>query len=101
MRNPLEWGQEENVRALFGDFASSMTFARRTIELRFPMPPIAVARLFASCYGPTVTTLEALDSGDAKEFRDAMTQLFELHNVATDGTTTVPAEFLEVQARVA
>ena len=101
VRNPLDWGQEEKVRALFGDFVSFMTFARQTIELRFPMPPSAVARLFASCYGPTVTTLESLNSHDARAFRDEMARLFQLHNVATNGTTVVLAEFLDVQARVA
>ena len=99
--NPMDWGEEEKVRALLGDFVSSVTFARRTIDLRFPMPPTAVAKLFASCYGPTVTTLEALDSRDAREFRSEMARLFQLHNVATDGTTVVLAEFLDVQARVA
>ena len=99
--NPLDWGQEEKVRALFGDFVSSMTFSRRTIDLRFPMPPSAVARLFASCFGPTVTTLESLNSRDARALRDEMARLFQLHNVATDGTTVVRTEFLDVQAIVA
>jgi len=101
MRNPLDWGQEEQVRALFGDSVSSMTFARRTIDLRFPMPPSAVSRLFASCYGPTVTVLEKLDTVDVKKFRDEMSRLFHLHNRATDGTTIVSAEYLQVLARVA
>lgn len=100
-RNPLHWGQEEKVRALFGDFVTSMTFARRTIELRFPMPPSAVSRLFATCFGPTVTTLEALDSGGARDLRNEISRLFHLHNAATDGTTAVSVEFLDVQARVA
>ena len=101
LRNPLDWGQEEKVRALFGDFVTSMTFARRTLALRFPMPPSAVSELFATCYGPTVTALEALSPGDADDLRHEISRLFHLHNVATDGTTAVPVEFLEVQARVA
>ncbi len=101
IRNPLDWGQEEKVRALFGDFVSSLTFARRTIELRFPMPPSAVSRLFATSYGPTVAALETLDPLDAKDFRDELCRVFRLHNRATDGTTSVCAEFLDVLARVA
>lgn len=99
--NVLDWGQEEKVRALFGDFVSSLRFARRTIELRFPMPPSAVTRLFVTCYGPTVTTLEQLRPGDARDLRNEISRLIHLHNVATDGTTAVPVEFLDVQARVA
>lgn len=99
--NPLDWGQEEKVRVLFGDFVTSMTFARRTIELRFSMPPSAVGRMFASCYGPTVSTLEALHPAGARDLRNEISRLFHLHNAATDGTTAVQVEFLDVQARVA
>jgi ubiquinone/menaquinone biosynthesis C-methylase UbiE len=101
VRSPLDWGQEDKVRALFGHFVSSLTFARRSLELRFPMPPSAVSRLFVTCYGPTVTTLEALRPGDARDLRSEISRLVHLHNRATDGTTTVPVEFLDVQARVA
>jgi ubiquinone/menaquinone biosynthesis C-methylase UbiE len=100
-RSPLEWGMEENVRALFGDFVSSLTFARRSLELRFPMPPAAVSKLFVTCYGPTVTTLESLRPADARDLRNEISRLFQQHNVATDGTTAVPVEFLDVQAQVA
>jgi ubiquinone/menaquinone biosynthesis C-methylase UbiE len=100
-RNPLDWGQEEKVRALFGDFVSSLTFARRSIELRFPMPPNAASKLFVTCYGPTVTTLEAIRPGDARDLRNEISRLFHLHNVATDGTTALSIEFLDVQAHVA
>jgi ubiquinone/menaquinone biosynthesis C-methylase UbiE len=101
IRNPLDWGEEDKVRALFGDFVSSLTFARRSIQLRFPMPPSAVSKLFVTCYGPTVTTLEKIRPGDARDLRNELSRLFHLHNVATDGTTAVPIEFLDVQARVA
>jgi ubiquinone/menaquinone biosynthesis C-methylase UbiE len=97
----LDWGQEEKVRALFGDFISSVTFARRSIKLRFPMPPSAVSKLFVTCYGPTVTTLERLRPDDARDLRNEISRLIHLHNVATDGTTAVPVEFLDVQALVA
>ena len=100
-RNPLDWGKEDAVRALFGDFVSSLTFARRSIELRFPMSPSAVSKLFVKCYGPTVTTLEALRPADARDLRNELSRLFRLHNRATDGTTAVPVEFLDVQALVA
>jgi ubiquinone/menaquinone biosynthesis C-methylase UbiE len=100
-RNPLDWGQEEKVTTLFGAFVTSVTFARRTIELRFPMPPSAVGTLFTTCYGPTVAALDALGPRDARDLRNEITRLLHLHNGATDGTTAVPLEFLDVQARVA
>jgi hypothetical protein len=99
--SPLDWGREEEVRARFGDAVSSVTFTRRTMELRFPAPPAEVTELFANCFGPTVAMLRELAADDARRLRREITRMFQLHNRATDGTTTVSAEFLDVQARVA
>jgi SAM-dependent methyltransferase len=99
--NPLEWGVEDVVRARFGRGVTSLTCTRRTLELRFPFPPAAVTELFTSCYGPTVATLRAIEPGGASGLRKALTRLFQQHNDATDGTTTVVADYLDVHARVA
>lgn len=97
----LAWGQEETVRERFGGRVSALTCTRRTLELRFPFPPAAVTELFATCYGPTVATLRATDLDGASRLRDALTRLFQEHNLASDGTTVVAGEYLDVQARVA
>ena len=100
--SPLEWGKEGLVRARFGDRVTSITCTRRTLELRFPFPPAAVTELFATCYGPTVATLRATDpDGRAAGSAGSSRALFQEHNLATDGTTTVVGEYLDVQARVA
>ena len=99
--SPLEWGKEDVVRGRFGGGVTSVSCARRTLELRFPFPPAAVAELFATCYGPTVATLRATDLDGASRLRGELTRLFVQHNLATDGTTAVAGEYLDVQARVA
>jgi ubiquinone/menaquinone biosynthesis C-methylase UbiE len=98
--SPLEWGKEEVVRARFSGGVTSLSCTRRTLELRFPFPPAAVTELFATCYGPTVTTLRATDPDGASRLREELTRLFQQHNLATDGTTAVAGEYLDVQARV-
>jgi ubiquinone/menaquinone biosynthesis C-methylase UbiE len=99
--SPLEWGEEDVVRARLGRGVTSLTCTRRTLELRFPFPPAAVAELFATCCGPTVATLRASDPDGASQLRQELTRLFQQHNVAADGTTTVVGEYLDVHARVA
>jgi SAM-dependent methyltransferase len=99
--SPLDWGRESLVRARFGDRVTALTCTRRTLELRFPFPPAAVTELFATSYGPTVTTLRATDAAGASRLRGKLTRLFREHNIATDATTTVVSEYLDVQARVA
>lgn len=99
--SPLEWGKEEVVRERFGDGIASLACTKRTLEFRFPYPPAAATELFATYYGPTVTTLRATDPAGASRLREELTRLFQQHNLATDGTTVVESEYLDVQARVA
>jgi ubiquinone/menaquinone biosynthesis C-methylase UbiE len=99
--SPLEWGEEDVVRARLGRGVTSVICTRRTLELRFPFPPAAVTELFATSYGPTVATLRASDPDGASQLRQELTRLFRRHNVATDGITTVVGEYLDVHARVA
>ena len=99
--SPLAWGKEETVRERFGERVRSLVCTKRTLELRFPFPPAAVTELFARCYGPTVATLKATDPAGGSRLRGELTQLFQDYNVATDGTTAVVGEYLDVQARVA
>ena len=99
--SPLGWGQEDVVQARFCAGVRSLTCTRRTLELRFPFPPAAVTEVFATCYGPTVTTLRATDPDGASRLREELTRLFQEHNLANDGTTVVAGEYLDVQARVA
>jgi SAM-dependent methyltransferase len=97
----LEWGDEAVVRARLGGGVTALVCTRRTLTLRFPFPPAAVTELFATCYGPTVATLRATDPDGASRLRRELTRLFQQHNVAADGTTTVVGEYLDVHARVA
>ena len=96
----LEWGKEAVVEARFGDQAMSVVSTRRTLALSFPFGPAAVTELFATCYGPTVATLKAADLDGASRLRDQLTRLFQQNNIATDGTTTVVGEYLDVQVVV-
>ena len=97
----LLWGDEETVRERFGDGVTAITFTRRMIELRFALDPADVAELFATSYGPSVATIKATDAQGARKLRSELTRLFQQHNLATDGSTAVASEYLDVQARVA
>jgi len=99
--SPLGWGDEQTVRARFGEKVTTVMCTRRTLQLRFAFPPAAVTELFATCYGPTVTTLRATDPQGASRLRDELTRLFQEHNLATDGTTAVEGEYLNVLVEVA
>ena len=93
----LLWGDEAVVRERLAG-AREVTVATRTVEFNYPTSPAGVIELFRDWYGPTVRTFEALDAnGRAKLFDDLLT-LWSEHNLATDGTTRVESEYLEVTA---
>jgi SAM-dependent methyltransferase len=93
----LLWGDDAAVRERFAA-ARRVTLTRRMIGFDYPMSPTEVVQLFRDWYGPTIRTFEALDGqSQARLFQDLVT-LWSDHNLATDGTTRVEAEYLEVIA---
>jgi hypothetical protein len=69
---------------------------RRTVSFILPLTPEQTVDFFREWYGPTLRAFAALDrEGQAALHRD-LTQLWSEHNRATDGTTHVESEYLEV-----
>lgn len=99
--SPLEWGRAEVVRERFGRRVSSVACSRQAMELRFPLPPSAVTELITTCFGPSAAALREIGPARASGFRRLLTGLLHRHNRATDGTTAVAGEYLDVQAIVA
>jgi SAM-dependent methyltransferase len=96
--SPLLWGDEETVRQRLAG-VREIALRRRTLTFVFPQSPREVVELFRDWYGPTVRTFEALDAdGQAKLF-DSLLALWTGSNLATDGTTRVESEYLEVIAQ--
>jgi SAM-dependent methyltransferase len=93
----LLWGDDATVRERFAE-AAQVTLTRRTIRFDYPVPPAGVVQLFRDWYGPTIRTFEALDARGQARLTDDLTALWSDRNVATDGTTRVESEYLEVIA---
>jgi hypothetical protein len=72
---------------------------RRMYPLRFPFPPEGVVEFFRTYFGPVNRAFAALDAEGQAALRRDLEQLWSAHNEATDGTTAVAAEYLEVVAR--
>ncbi len=95
--SPLMWGDPDKVRERFGDGLSELKITPRMFPFRYPFGPAGVTEVFMKFYGPTVTALGALDeAGKAAPIAD-FTALWETNNHATDGTTAVEGEYIEVE----
>ncbi|UUZ48413.1 class I SAM-dependent methyltransferase [Massilia sp. B-10] len=98
MVSPLKWGDEDTLRERLGVSTTKLSLTRRTYPMRYPFPPTEVADFFFTYYGPTLRALAALE-GDAKaNLRRDLTEMWTRNNEATDGTTLVNAEYLDVSA---
>ncbi len=98
MPSPLLWGKEEIVRERFGEGISKLETRTQNITFEFPFSPAEVVENFRTYYGPTNKAFGTLDENKQAALRKDLDQLWTEHNRATDGTTTVESEYLEVIA---
>jgi len=98
MAPPVKWGDEEVVRERYNDGISYLKLNRRLYPFRYPFPPSDVVEFFRTYYGPTHKAFVALDTERQSALRQDLEQLWINHNTATDGTTSLESEYLEVVA---
>lgn len=98
MPSPLLWGEEATaLERLRGDF-TDIRLMRRIIIMTFQMTPPAAVEFFRTWYGPTQRAFAALDEAGQTALRYDLERLWREHNFATNGTTSIAAEYLEVIA---
>lgn len=98
MASPVLWGVEETVRQRLGEGISKTDFAPQSIHWVFPFSPAEVVEHFRLYYGPTQKAFGTLDDDKQAALRKDLEQHWTTHNRATDGTTDLEAEYLEVRA---
>jgi SAM-dependent methyltransferase len=98
MPSPLQWGIEETVQERFADGVGDLQTIRRNIDFVFPFGPAEVVEHFRRYYGPTQKAFEALDAQGQAALRKDLEELWSGFNSATDGTTKVSSEYMEVKA---
>lgn len=98
MPSPLLWGDEATVRERFKDGIHDIRFHRRAMTFAFPFSPSEVVEYWRQYYGPTQKAFAALDAKGQAALRRDLEALWSDHNQATDGTTRVESEYLQVTA---
>jgi hypothetical protein len=98
MAPPLQWGNEQIVRERFADGISDLQLTRRKITFTYPFGPTETVEHFRKFFGPTQKAFESLDADGQAALRSDLEALWTAANQATDGTTEVESEYLEVLA---
>lgn len=95
---PILWGDESTVRQRFGDGVSKLTTTRQMANFNYPFSPKEVVAFFRQYFGPTQMAFSKLDKAAQEALTSQLEDLWDEHNKATDGTTSVEAEYLDVRA---
>jgi len=98
MQSPIKWGDEQTVRERLRDGVADLQLTRRICLFKYPFPPAEVVETFRKYYGPTQRAFDALDTDGQTGLRSDLERLWSEHNQATDNTTYVEGEYLEVIA---
>lgn len=98
MPSPLLWGTETAVRERLRDGVAEPSLTKRQYPFVYPFPPAEVVTFFRTWYGPTNKAFAALDEAGQAALQRDLQQLFEQNNRATDGSTRLDSEYLEVVA---
>ena len=92
----LALGRTPNLSAL--DLpAGRIATTPRLYPMRYPFGPAEVVDFFISYYGPTNRAHAALDAEGQAALRADLERLWAGNNRASDGSTQVESEFLEVE----
>ncbi|MEP7214598.1 MAG: class I SAM-dependent methyltransferase [Acidobacteriota bacterium] len=98
MPPPVLWGKDDVVRARFADGIADIETTPIKIVFNFPFGPTEVVEHFKTYFGPTNKAFGSLDEAGQAALRKDLEDLWTKNNRATDGTTEVLAEYLEVRA---
>ena len=98
MPSPVLWGDEPTVRERLGSGVATLECSSHLYELSYPFSPADVVEFFRAHYGPMTRAFASIGEEAQQQLRDELTGLWSRHNRATDGTTRVDAEYLQVVA---
>lgn len=98
MPSPVLWGVEETVRERLGEGISKLDMKPQILKFTFPFSPAEAVEHFRLYYGPTQKAFGTLDETKQAALRKDLEQLWTANNQATDGTTLIDSQFLEVIA---
>jgi SAM-dependent methyltransferase len=93
LRPPVEWGDEQRLRELFGPEVM-LVAPRKTFLWRFPSAEHQ-AEFFATFYGPTNRALATLGADRADELKADMVEVARTFDDSDDDTLVLRQEYLE------
>ncbi len=98
MTSPVLWGDETTMRQRFQDGIAELKMTPIRVPFRYPFSTPETVEFYRLYYGPTQRAFAALPEDKQVALRRDLEDHWAKHNRATDGTTDVESEYLEVAA---
>jgi ubiquinone/menaquinone biosynthesis C-methylase UbiE len=93
------WGDEATVKERFKDGIQELKLTKRIYpSWTYPFSAPEVVEFFRQNYGPMQRAFAALEPEKQTLLRQDLEEVFSNHNRATDGTTRLESEYLEIVA---
>jgi SAM-dependent methyltransferase len=94
--SPLQWGDEAVCRQRLGTAVRDLTVTPYMYPFEYPFPPARVVDFFIEYYGPTNRAYASLGDEGRAALHDDLTALWSRNNTASEGSTRVLSEYIEV-----
>jgi SAM-dependent methyltransferase len=98
MSSPVLWGDETTMRQRFLDGIADLKLTPIRVPFKYPFSTPETVEFYRMYYGPTQRAFAALPEDKQPALRRDLEDHWAKHNRATDGTTDVESEHLEVLA---
>jgi SAM-dependent methyltransferase len=98
MPPPVLWGDEATVKGRLQAGLSELQLTRRLYPFKYPFGVPEVVEFYRTYYGPTQRAFAALAAEGQAALRRDLEELWLAYNGATDGTTYIESEYLEIRA---
>jgi ubiquinone/menaquinone biosynthesis C-methylase UbiE len=100
VHSPALWGVEEKVIERLADNFHHFELERKFYPLwSYPFSVAELVEYFRQHFGPVKRAFDSVSTSQQRSLRAEMEDIYAAHNVATDGTTEIKGEYLNVSAR--
>jgi len=96
---PALWGVEDVVIQRLGDDFTDFTLERKFYpRWIYPFSTSELVELFRQKFGPVKRAFDSQSPQGQDRLRAELEDIYQAHNIATDGTTEIRGEYLNVSA---
>lgn len=99
--SPVLWGDEATARQRLAGRVADLQLQRIAVEFEYPFSVPETIEFYRQYFGPVQKAFGRLSEEGRQALRRDLERLWEEHNQASDGTTHVQSEYLEVVATCA